>query len=96
MDLYAIHRRNLCTPDEVGAVDRRSQAELDARTDRLRKIRSYVFDEGDGTVGTICVYQAVDTTAIHEHARAAGLPVDDISPVTTIDVHRPDPDGLLA
>jgi hypothetical protein len=96
MELYAIHRRRLCTPDELPAVDGRSQAELDRRTDQVRKIRSYVFDEEDGTVGTICVYQATGHEAIREHAAAASLPVDEIQRIDLIDVQRPDPDAVLA
>lgn len=96
MELYAIHRRRLCTPDDLGEVDARSQAELDRRTDQLRKIRSYVFDETDGTVGTICVYEAVSPEAIREHAAAADLPADEIQRISLIDVQRPDPEALTA
>lgn len=96
MELYAIHRRRLCTPDDLAEVDRRSQAELDRRTDQVRKIRSYVFDEEDGMVGTICVYQATGLEAIREHAAAAGLPVDEIQRIDLIDVQRPDPESVLA
>ena len=38
--------------------------------DDIRWIRSYVVDEGDGTVGTVCVYQATSPEAIREHAVA--------------------------
>lgn len=96
MDLYAIVRHRLCTREELEAVDRRSQAELDRRTDRLRKIRSYVFDEGDGVVGTICLYEAADVRDIRDHAAAADLPVDEILPVGLIDVQRPDPERVTA
>jgi hypothetical protein len=94
MQLYAIHRRNLCTDDELPEVDARSQAELDRRSDEVRKIRSYVFTEADGTVGTLCMYEAVSPSAIHAHAVAAGLPVDDLRPISLIDVHRPDPEPV--
>lgn len=95
MQLFAIHRRNLCTSDELPEVDRRSQAELDRRTDRLRKVRSYVTGEEDGTVDTICVYEATSVDDIHAHAEAANLVVTDIQQITAIDVQRPDPDRLL-
>lgn len=96
MDMYAIHRRRLCEPAALPEVDTRSQAELDRRTDQVRKIRSYVFNEEDGTVGTICFYQATSHEAIREHAAAAGLPVDEIQRIDLIDVQRPDPDSVLA
>ncbi|MBY5161308.1 nickel-binding protein [Salsipaludibacter albus] len=96
MDLFAIHRRRLCDPTELAEVDRRSQAELDRRSDEVRKIRSYVLDDEDGTVGTICLYEATGTDAIHAHARAADLPVTTIDRISTIDVHRPDPATLTS
>lgn len=94
MDLYAIFRRNLTSPEEVGEVDRRSQAELDRRPDELRKIRSYLFEEEDGTLGTVCMYEAVTVDAIWDHGKAADVAVDEVRKVGTIDVHRPDPERL--
>ena len=37
--------------------------------DQIRWIRSNVVQEADGTLGTVCVYQATNTDAIREHAR---------------------------
>lgn len=92
MNLYAIFRRGGFSPEELDVADGRSNAEADRRSDTLRKIRSYVLDEPDGRVGTICLYQATSADAIAEHARAADLPCDEIVEVTAIDVRRPDPD----
>lgn len=92
MHLYAIFRRDGWEPEELEAADARSNAEAGRRSGELRKIRSYVLDEPDGRVGTICLYQATSAAALEEHARAAGLPCDDIVEVSAIDVHRPDPD----
>lgn len=93
MNLYAIFRRGgWPIADELEAADARSNAEAAHRSDNVRKIRSYVLDEPDGTLGTICLYQATSAEALAEHARAAELPCDEIVTVTTIDVHRPDPD----
>lgn len=94
MDLYAIFRRNLSSPEELQEVDRRSQAELDRRPDEVRKIRSYIFEEEDGSLGALCFYQAVSEEAIRDHGKAADLGVDEVRRVTTIDVHRPDPELL--
>lgn len=92
MEYYAIFRRNAFEPDDLQAADARSNAELERRADRVRKIRSYVLDEADGRVGTLCLYEAESPEAIREHAQAADLPVDEIVPIGTIDVHRPDPE----
>lgn len=93
MNLYAIFRRGgWTTPDDLEAADARSNAEAAHRADNVRKIRSYVLDEPDGTLGTICLYQATSAEALAEHARAAELPCAEIVTVTMIDVHRPDPD----
>lgn len=94
MDLYAIFRRNLASPEEIAEVDRRSQAELDRRPHELRKIRSYVFEEEGGALGTVCVYEAASPDAIRDHGRTADVRVDEVRKVTTIDVHRPDPERL--
>jgi hypothetical protein len=91
MNLYAIVRRNIATPDELEAVAARSAAELDKRADDVRRVRSYVIAEPDGRLGTICLYEATSPAAIHEHGAAAGLPVDEVVQVTAIDVARPDP-----
>jgi hypothetical protein len=49
----------------------------------IRWLRSYVTDHPDGRVGTVCIYEATSIEAIHEHARRARLPIDDIYPVRT-------------
>jgi len=43
--------------------------------------RLRVLAEQDGSVGTVCVYQAASPEAIREHAKRADLPVDEIIPV---------------
>lgn len=91
MDLYAIFRRSGWDPSELEAADARSNAEADKR-DNVRKIRSYVLDEPDGRVGTLCLYQATGAEALLEHSRAADLPCDEVVRVGAIDVMRPDPD----
>lgn len=91
MDLYVIFRRSGWDPSELEAADARSNAELDKR-DTVRKIRSYVLEEPDGRVGTLCLYQATGPEAVLEHARAADLPCDEVVRVGAIDVKRPDPD----
>ncbi len=59
--------------------------------DKVRWIRSYVVEEPDGKLGTVCIYQAIDEEAIREHARRVGMPADEISPVIDTVVVREDP-----
>ena len=49
----------------------------------IRWIRSYVLEEPDGRVGTVCIYQATSPEAIREHASRAALAADEIIPVAT-------------
>jgi thiamine biosynthesis protein ThiC len=60
-------------------------------SDQVRWIRSYVLDEEDGTVGTVCIYQAVDEDAIMEHAQRSDLPADEVILVADTIVVRDDP-----
>jgi hypothetical protein len=59
--------------------------------DKVRWIRSYVVQEADGRVGTVCIYEAKDGDAIREHARRVGMPGDEFSPVLATVVVREDP-----
>jgi len=60
----------------------------DEMADRIRWIRSYVVAEDDGTLGTVCIYQAVSAEAIREHARRVGMPANEI---TAVAQNRGDP-----
>jgi thiamine biosynthesis protein ThiC len=62
----------------------------------IRWIRSYVLDEGAGSVGTVCIYQASSPEAIQEHAKRADLPADEIIPVVDTVIVRPDPEPATA
>lgn len=63
----------------------------DEMSDRIRWIRSYVVQEDDGTLGTVCIYQASDAAAIREHARRVGMPAHEINSVVDTVVIRQDP-----
>jgi uncharacterized protein DUF4242 len=92
MDLYVIIRRNgWRTAADLEVAAGRSADEGDKTPDDIRWIRSYVLDEGDGAVGTVCIYQASSPEAIHDHANRADLPVDEIIPVADTVIVRPDP-----
>lgn len=93
MNTYVIHRRSgWASRDELekaaGRSARVGQAEM---PDRVRWIRSYVTQEPDQRLGTVCVYQATDPAAIREHAKRAGLPCDSIVPIAETVVINEDP-----
>jgi thiamine biosynthesis protein ThiC len=93
METYAILRRSgWRTAAELEAAAERSTVEGDKVPDDIRWIRSYVLAERDGTVGTVCIYQASSPEAIRAHAAKADLPVDEIISVSGTVVVRPDPE----
>ena len=92
METYVILRRNgWRTADDLSQAAARSTAEGERMADDVAWLRSYVLEERDGTVGTVCIYQASSPEAIRRHAVAADLPVDEIVRVTDTVVVRPDP-----
>jgi hypothetical protein len=97
MQTYVIHRRGgWATAGDLEEAAARSTAEGDAMSDDIRWIRSYVLAETDGSVGTVCVYQASSPEAIREHARRADLPADEIVEVSGTVVVRPDPQSVAS
>ncbi|MEO5576323.1 MAG: DUF4242 domain-containing protein [Gaiellaceae bacterium] len=93
METYVILRRSgWGTGEELQKAAARSTAEGDRMPDDIRWIRSYVLEEQDGCVGTVCIYQASSPEAIRAHASAAELPVDEIIAVADVVVVRPDPE----
>jgi hypothetical protein len=93
MQLYAILRRGgWRTSAELEAAAARSTAAADEQmAGHVRWIRSYVLDEGGGSLGTVCIYEASTPEAIREHASLAGLPIDEIAPIAETVIVRPDP-----
>ena len=91
MKKYVILRRGgWGTADDLHAAADRSTAEGERMSEDVRWIRSYVLDEPDGSVGTVCIYEATSPEAIRAHAAAADLPVDQIVAVSDTVVVRPD------
>jgi hypothetical protein len=93
MNLYAILRRSgWKSGAELEAAAERSLSVANGEMpDDIRWIRSYVLDEGAGSVGTICIYEATSPEAIRRHAERADLPVDEIVAIADTVVVRPDP-----
>ena len=92
MDLYVIRRRNNWkTAEELEATAAKSTAEGEKMSDEVRWIRSYVVEEEDGTLGTVCVYEGVSPEAISRHADNTGMSADEITKVADTVIVREDP-----
>ena len=98
MKLYAILRRSgWRSGDELGdAAARSTRVGNEDMPDDVRWIRSYVLDEGGGSVGTVCIYEATSPEALRRHASLADLPVDEIIAVADTVIVRPDPQPAAA
>ncbi|HEX2492556.1 MAG TPA: DUF4242 domain-containing protein [Steroidobacter sp.] len=94
MKTYVILRRNAWkTSEELQAAAARStRVGTEEMPNEVRWIRSYVVTGEDGTLGTVCIYQATSPEAIREHARRADLKADEIFPVVDTVIVRADPD----
>jgi sporulation protein YlmC with PRC-barrel domain len=93
MDTYAIvRRRGWQSPGDLEEAAGRSKKVGDEdMPDDIGWIRSYVLQEDDGSVGTVCIYQASSEEAIRKHADLADLPVDEVIPIADTVIVREDP-----
>ena len=98
MQLYAIIRRSGWDSgaDLEEAAARSTRVGDEEMAADIRWIRSYVTDEGNGRVGTLCIYEASSPEKIREHAERADLPVDEIVAIADTVVVRPDPQPAAA
>jgi thiamine biosynthesis protein ThiC len=97
MDTYVIMRRGAWgSAEELGAAAGRSEKVGEEMSDDIRWIRSYVLDEPDGRVGTVCIYQASSPEAIREHASRVEMAADEIVPVVDTVIVRADPQAAAA
>jgi hypothetical protein len=94
MKTYVIRREKAWqNPGELEAAAGRSKEIAGSEfPDDIAWIRSYVIGEPDGTLGTVCVYQASGIEAIRDHAKRVGMPADEILEVADTVVIRPDPE----
>src|SRR3954466_15760581 len=94
LQLYAIRRRDgWKTPEELETAAKLSgEIGENEMPDDIRWIRSYVVQEDDGTLGTICIYQASSAEKTLEPAKRVGRPADEITPVADVVLVRPDPE----
>jgi hypothetical protein len=93
VNTYAILRRSgWSSPEDLQqAAERSTKVGNEDMPDEVRWIRSYVLEEGGGSVGTVCIYQATGPDAIRKHADLAELPVDEVIPLADTVVVRDDP-----
>lgn len=97
MRTFVVVRRGAWTTQaDVHAARRRAASELERFEEVVRWLRSYEVEEIDGTIGSICLYEAVNPEAIRHHSAAAALPVDEILKVADVAVVRPDPAAAAA
>jgi hypothetical protein len=88
---YVILRRSgWRTREELREQEACLSTEAERFPDDIRWIRSYVVEERDQTLGTVCIYEAVSPEAVRRHAAAADLPVDEIVRVADTIVLQPD------
>lgn len=88
-------RRHGVAADMAQLEQRLATARRIAEEDMPREVswlRTYALGEDGGALGSACLYQAVDPGALREHARRAGLPADEITPVLGRLVFREDHD----
>jgi uncharacterized protein DUF4242 len=91
MQTYVVVRRGAwATEAQVSDARARAAVEVEHLSELVTWIRSYVFAEVNGTVGSVCVYEAVSPEMLRRHAAAAALPVDEIVEVNETVIVRPD------
>jgi len=93
MDTYVIRRRDgWSSPADLQEAAERSRRVGDEEmSEDIRWIRSYVVEEEDGSLGTICIYEGSSAEKVAEHASRAGLPADEVLKVLDTVLVRPDP-----
>lgn len=93
MNTYVIHRHSgwASQAELEKAAGRSARVGQTEMADRVRWIRSYVTEQADRRVGTVCIYQATNPDALREHARRADLPCDLIVPIADTVIVNADP-----
>lgn len=93
IELYAVLRRR----GWPSGADLQATAACSARAgaggppDKVSWIRSYVLEEADGSVGTLCLYEAASAEAVRRHAQRADVRADEVIRVISTVVARNDP-----
>ncbi|HSS62825.1 MAG TPA: nickel-binding protein [Gammaproteobacteria bacterium] len=94
MKTYVIRRRSAWADarELEQAAARSTRVGNEEMSTQVRWIRTYVLEEADGRLGSVCIYQATGAEAIREHARRAALRADEIYPVERTVIVREDPE----
>ena len=84
MNKYIIFRRNAWSDAAAleRAASRASRVCIEDMPERVRWLRTYICEEDDGTLCSICVFEASDAEALREHSRRASLVCDAVLPIT--------------
>jgi hypothetical protein len=92
MNTYVIRRENAWQNEaELAATAERSKRVAESEyPDDISWMRSYVIGEPDGTLGTVCIYEASDDAAVRSHAERVGMPADEVLKVVDTVIIRPD------
>ena len=96
MNLYAIRRRSGWAHQQELEATAAKSARIgeEDMADEVRWIRSYLVEELDGRLGTVCIYEAIGSESIVKHSQCVGMPADEILPVFNTVIVRPDPPAL--
>lgn len=92
MNTYAIRRNNAWqSAEELAEVGAKSKEVGESEfPDDIAWIRTYALQEEDGTLGSICIYQATSVEKVREHAKRVGMPADEVLEVVDTVIIRPD------
>lgn len=84
MQKYIIVRRSAWADSAAleRAAGRASRVCIEDMPERVRWLRTYICEEADGTLSSVCVFEARDAEALHEHSRRAQLACDVVLPIT--------------
>ena len=97
METFVIMRRHgWGSAEELGVAAGRSADEGAKMDGDVKWIRTYVFTEDDGTLGTVCIYQANDAETVRKHAGAAALPATEVLTLADTVVVNPDPEPVAS
>ena len=96
MDTYVVLRRGgWRSQEDLEAAADRSKVTGEGMPDEVCWVRTYVLAEPDGSLGTVCIYEATDPEALRRHSTRADLPADEIVRVAQTLVVGPDPADVV-
>lgn len=79
MQTYLVVRRSAWVSEEAQRdANARSATEAQRMAENIAFIYSYLLEERDRTLGSVCIFRASSPEAVRRHATAAELPVDEI------------------